>query len=213
MQWNSGLVRLLLMLFTHENDFNAHAENISRQVFPAVSPGVIKAVIATESGFRVRAYLEEAGGDGSIGLMQLRLTTANGLGYAGTKEQLFDPGANVYYGTKLLDQLLRRVHGDTVGPPDWEAVYSAYNGGYRPALGFGVRVTKPTRICLRKDPVTKRCVKFFDAKPGEFGNQPNVDRFARMLDYYHKTDGGGKGMGALLIPLALIIGGRLLKGG
>ncbi len=105
------------------------------------------------------------------------MSTAKSLGYPGDFQGLFTPGTNLYLGAKLLDQLRARLGAD------WEAVYSAYNGGVRPALGFGSRVTKPTTVCLVRD-VSGKCVRSFTAQPGEFGNQPNVTRFKSALDYF-----------------------------
>lgn len=88
----------------------------------------IKAVIGVESNFNPRAVREEpAIGDRSIGLMQLLTRTAQGLGFLGSEEDLFDPATNIDLGTRLLGQW-RRTLGD-----DFAAVYSAYNSG-RPTL-------------------------------------------------------------------------------
>lgn len=164
----------------------------AREAFPGVPKAVIKAVIATESDFNERAYLAEIDGDGSVGLMQVRLSTAKTLGYGGTAENLFLPAINIFYGTAYLNQLAARVQHPE-GKEDWAAVVSAYNGGLRPPLGFGARVTKKTTVCLRRDPATRRCLQRFTAKPGEFGNQAHVDRFLRWLSRF----GGGRTTGIL----------------
>lgn len=169
----------------YENEIAA-----ARRTYPSVPASVIKAVIAAESSFRPDAYLEEAGGDGSIGLMQLRLSTAKGVGYYGTKANLFLSAVNIYYGTALLADLAHRLNVGTTG--DWPAVFSAYNGGIRTSLAFGSRATEAQvaaglSVCLRRDPVTKRCVSAFRPKAGQFGNQGHVDRVLGHLRYF----GGG----------------------
>jgi len=84
----------------------------------------IQAVIRTESNFNPAAYREEPQiSDASYGLMQVLFTTAQGLGYDGPKEGLFDPDTNIFLGTKLLADLQRRFG------PDVRRVYSAYNSG------------------------------------------------------------------------------------
>jgi len=84
----------------------------------------IRAVIETESSFDPKAYRAEPRiGDASYGLMQLLYKTAQGLGYTGPREGLFDPLTNIDLGTRLLSQL-RAKYGD-----DFKAVYSAYNSG------------------------------------------------------------------------------------
>lgn len=118
-----------------------------------VDPAIILAVIGTESSFDPRAYRAEPQiNDASYGLMQLLMKTAKGLGFTGTTADLYDPLRNIELGTKLLNQLLNARGGDV------DAAISAYNGGYRPSLGFGKRL--PT---------------------GQFGNQAHVDRFNRWL--------------------------------
>lgn len=167
---------------------------------PTVPVPVIQAVIATESSFRPDAYREEPGGDGSIGLMQLRLSTARGLGYTGTKERLFDPAINIAYGVKLLAEIEQRIRDATGRAQDWPAVVSAYNGGFRPSLGFGARVSEPVTVCIARHP-SGDCERTYTAKPGQFGNQLHVDRFERWYSQY--SPGGGT---RFLAPLAIALG-------
>jgi soluble lytic murein transglycosylase-like protein len=84
----------------------------------------IKAVITQESSYDPNAYRAEPSiNDASYGLMQILYKTAQGLGYAGIPEGLYDPDTNIMLGTKLLSSL-RLQWGDNV-----QAVYSAYNSG------------------------------------------------------------------------------------
>lgn len=160
-----------------ENDYDALVKACSDSFGGRVPVEVIKAVIATESGFRPGVMPPATQADVSAGLMQLTMTTAQALGYPGDLQGLFDPGTNVFLGTKLLDQLHDRL-GD-----DWEAVYSAYNGGIRPNLAFGVRATQEVTVCLVRNK-DGSCQRTFTAEPGQFGNQPNVDRFTSALNYF-----------------------------
>jgi MYXO-CTERM domain-containing protein len=59
--------------------------------------------------------------------MQLLYSTAQGLGFSGPPENLYDPDVNIFFGTKLLRQLIDR-YGENL-----QRVYSAYNSG-RPDL-------------------------------------------------------------------------------
>lgn len=84
----------------------------------------VRAVIETESSWKPMAYRAEPQiNDASYGLMQLLMRTANGLGYSGEPEGLYNPAINIDLGTKLLGQL-RKSYGD-----DFRRVYSAYNSG------------------------------------------------------------------------------------
>ena len=52
------------------------------------------------------------GRGGTIGLMQIKLATARGLGYTGTAEGLRDPETNLTYGVKYLAGACRAANGD-----------------------------------------------------------------------------------------------------
>jgi soluble lytic murein transglycosylase-like protein len=115
----------------------------------------LKAVAMVESSMNQRAYRYEpefwknymrdkpewAGKDPSVvsasyGLMQLMWTTAVGLGFTGTPEELYDPVYNIELGAKLIRQLLDKVmvEGQHNLFPQWSALDMAmarYNGGRR----------------------------------------------------------------------------------
>jgi soluble lytic murein transglycosylase-like protein len=52
------------------------------------------------------------GSGGAIGLMQIKLATARGLGYGGNAEGLREPNTNLMYGIKYLAGAYRAAHGD-----------------------------------------------------------------------------------------------------
>jgi hypothetical protein len=169
------------------------AEAVRGTLVPAP---LVAAVVKVESAFNPKAYLEEPGGDGSIGLMQIRLSTAKRLGYAGSRDNLFIPAVNLYYGVRLLSDLYGRLR-------DWDAVISAYNGGIRPELGFGARVKKTTTVCLRRDPKTGRCIRTYTAKPGEFGNQEYVDKVKAAWDFFSRRALGEAGVSPAMLLLLI----------
>jgi LysM repeat protein len=63
-----------------------------------LNPWIVKAVMQLESGFD--QWATSPGGD--IGLMQIKLGTAQGLGYFGGWDGLYDPYTNIHYGTDYL---------------------------------------------------------------------------------------------------------------
>ncbi len=77
------------------------------------------AVVRHESGFNARA----TGRAGEVGLMQIKYQTARGMGYRGTRQQLYDPATNIKWGMKYLGEASRLSRGNTCG------MLSRYNGG------------------------------------------------------------------------------------
>jgi soluble lytic murein transglycosylase-like protein len=69
---------------------------------------LVHRVIVRES--RYQAHL--VGHGGTIGLMQIKLATARGLGYAGDADGLRDPATNLMYGVKYLAGAFRAANGD-----------------------------------------------------------------------------------------------------
>lgn len=80
---------------------------------------IAHAVVRHESGYNARAK----GRAGEIGLMQIKLATARGIGYRGSAKGLYDPETNIRWGMKYLGEA-RRLAGDTEC-----GMLSRYNGG------------------------------------------------------------------------------------
>lgn len=169
------------MRWTNENTWDAAIQRAANQY--GVDPALIKAIIGQESAFRPTAYrVESAIGDASIGLMQILYGTAKGEGYTGaigsasTLTGLYNPDTNIMFGTSYLVEQIART-----GSID--AAISAYNGGYRPDLGFGQRATKALTICLARD-ATGKCISTRNVRAGEFANQPYVDAVLANYAYF-----------------------------
>jgi soluble lytic murein transglycosylase-like protein len=77
------------------------------------------AVVRHESGYNAGAR----GKAGEIGLMQIKLQTARGIGYRGSAKGLYDPETNVTWGMKYLGEARRLAGGSECG------MLSRYNGG------------------------------------------------------------------------------------
>ncbi len=108
---------------------------------------LLKAVIATESGFNPRAVSHK----GAVGLMQLMPATAAGLGVHAVQGQslelrLTDPRINVQAGARYLAQQLARFDGQV------ELALAAYNAGAGAVLRAGRQVPDfpETRQYVRK---------------------------------------------------------------
>src|SRR6188474_3350564 len=73
-----------------------------------VPEALVHRVIVRES----RYHPNLVGRGGTIGLMQIKLATARGLGYTGDAAGLRDPNTNLAWGTKYLAGAYRAANGD-----------------------------------------------------------------------------------------------------
>ncbi|MDB5504785.1 MAG: lytic transglycosylase protein [Tardiphaga sp.] len=85
-----------------------------------VPEALVHRVIVRESKYHPALI----GRGGTIGLMQIKLATARGLGYTGTAEGLRDPNTNLTYAVKYLAGAFRAANGDH------NRAVSYYAGGY-----------------------------------------------------------------------------------
>src|SRR5246127_1279800 len=73
-----------------------------------VPEALVHRVIVRESRYQPQLV----GGGGAIGLMQIKLATARGLGYTGDAAGLRDPNTNLTYAVKYLAGAYRAANGD-----------------------------------------------------------------------------------------------------
>lgn len=92
------------------------------QLTTGLDPKLLYAVCLAESSGNIKAYVHQDGTSPSIGLCQVKLGTAKGLGFTGTAEQLMQPGTNAHYAAKYLVKKLNRYKNIPMA-------ISAYNAG------------------------------------------------------------------------------------
>ncbi|CAN5279093.1 hypothetical protein BH11PSE4_BH11PSE4_22800 [soil metagenome] len=85
-----------------------------------VPESLVHRIIVRESKYNATLL----GRGGTIGLMQIKLGTARGLGYTGTAEGLRDPETNLTYAVKYLAGAFRAAGGD------FNRSVAYYAGGY-----------------------------------------------------------------------------------
>jgi soluble lytic murein transglycosylase-like protein len=85
-----------------------------------VPEALVHRVIVRESKYRPNLV----GRGGTIGLMQIKLATARGVGYTGSAEGLRDPDTNLMYGVKYLAGAYRAANGNH------NRAVSYFAGGY-----------------------------------------------------------------------------------
>ena len=76
-----------------------------------VSPALAHAVIRIESNYRPGVV----GSAGEIGLMQIKPSTARGIGYSGSAKGLHNPETNIKFGIKYLSMAQKLGGGSTCG--------------------------------------------------------------------------------------------------
>src|SRR5437764_9004028 len=118
-----------------------------------VPEALVHRVIVRESKYHANLV----GRGGTIGLMQIKLPTARGLGYTGDAAGLRDPDTNLAYGIKYLAGAWRAANGDH------NRAMRYYAGGYyhvakqqrpgRMGLVFATapphEVTKPQEVAVK----------------------------------------------------------------
>ena len=85
-----------------------------------VPEALVHRLIVRESKY----HPELIGHGGTIGLMQIKLATAKGIGYSGDAEGLRDPETNLTYGVKYLAGAYRAAGGD------YDRAIRYFAGGY-----------------------------------------------------------------------------------
>ena len=108
-----------------------------------VPEALVHRVIVRES--RYRAGL--VGRGGTIGLMQIKLATARGVGYTGNAEGLRDPDTNLAYGVKYLAGAYRAAGGDQNRAMRYYA-----SGYYHVAKRQGLQRLQPAGSALAGEP-------------------------------------------------------------
>ncbi|MFQ0812872.1 lytic transglycosylase [Brucella anthropi] len=76
-----------------------------------VPSALAHAVVRHESNFQPNVR----GKAGEIGLMQIKLSTARGLGYTGSAKGLYEPSTNIQFGMKYLAMAQKLGGGSTCG--------------------------------------------------------------------------------------------------
>lgn len=85
--------------------------------------GLLSSICLVESGHSTAAIHYNDKGSDSLGVCQIKLKTAQFVGFKGTHKELLDPAYNIYYAGKYLRYQLYRYNNDT------KKAISAYNMG------------------------------------------------------------------------------------
>ena len=120
-----------------------------------VPEALVHRVIVRESRYQP----DLVGRGGTIGLMQIKLATARGLGYTGDAAGLRDPDTNLAYGVKYLAGAWRAANSDHARAMHYYASGYYYvakrqrlesSPGKGPARGRNSRIPCPGRAAARR---------------------------------------------------------------
>lgn len=155
-------------LFNRETEFDHEFLKVAEELRLPVSS--LKGLAAMESAFNPKAFREEPQiKDASRGLMQILFRTAQGAGFKGSADELFDPLTNIRWGGKYFAGLVSKY-------PKYLDAVASYNMGY-------------PRSAAKSTPTIERIY----GKPGPdwvYANQPYVDRVAAYTAYYQAVENG-----------------------
>src|SRR5665213_801448 len=96
---------------------------LSTTIQLSLPPGLLSSICYIESKHKIQTIRHNDGGSDSIGICQIKLKTAQWLGFKGTAQELLEPTNNIYYAGKYLALNLKKYHTAT------KAVI-AYNQGH-----------------------------------------------------------------------------------
>lgn len=85
--------------------------------------GMLSAICWVESTHRTHLISHNDGKGNSVGVCQIKLSTAKLVGFSGTEKELLHPSVNTYYAAKYLKKQLGRYDGDVL------KAIAAYNAG------------------------------------------------------------------------------------
>jgi soluble lytic murein transglycosylase-like protein len=106
--WLAAIAVLLFSQTAHAQRAEYDALVATHARANAVPEALVHRVIVRESRYQPRLV----GRGGTIGLMQIKLSTARGLGYTGDAEGLRDPNTNLTYAVRYLAGAYRAANGD-----------------------------------------------------------------------------------------------------
>jgi soluble lytic murein transglycosylase-like protein len=92
-------------------------------------PNLLSSLCWVESKHKIQAVHHDDGGEDSLGVCQVKLSTAKWLGFKGTANQLMNPEVNIKYSAKYLSKQIHRYKGNI------KKAVTAYNRGHSTKTG------------------------------------------------------------------------------
>lgn len=102
----------------------------------SLPPKLLDSLCFVETRHVITAIHHDDGGSDSIGVCQVKFSTAKWLGYKGTEKGLLNPKTNIYYAAMYLSRNMRRYDGSV------EKAVIAYNRGNAKGLTTSIYQSK-----------------------------------------------------------------------
>jgi hypothetical protein len=153
----------------------------------AVPEALVHRVIVRESRYQP----DLVGRGGTIGLMQIKLPTARGMGYTGDAAGLRDPNTNLLYGVKYLAGAYRAANGDHDRAVRYYA--SGYYGVAKQPRGERRILKEPGAMLASAPP--KDAAEPLDAKPEEAAK---AEEIAKPVESAKLTDSAAAANGSAI---------------
>jgi soluble lytic murein transglycosylase-like protein len=80
-----------------------------------IPTGLLESLCYVESKYKTNAYHAHDGAGNSVGICQIKLKTAQHMGFKGTEKELMIPANNVKYAAKFLHYQISRYKSVTKG--------------------------------------------------------------------------------------------------
>lgn len=120
---------------------------LSVSIYYQLPPQLLSSVCYVETKHDAQAIHIDDGSSDSLGVCQLKLATAQGLGFKGTAQELMLPKNNILYAGKYLAYQIKRHNGNTT-----KAIIS-YNRGNAKGLTrteYSDRVIKQWEVAFNE---------------------------------------------------------------
>lgn len=101
-------------------------------------PGLLSSLCWVESRHNVSAVHYDDNGEDSIGICQVKYSTAQGLGYEGSYNDLYKPENNIKYAAAFLSKQIKRYHSTKRGV----VAYNRGNARHLTSSKYQVKVYK-----------------------------------------------------------------------
>ncbi len=105
-------------------------------------PGLLSSLCYVESNHNIYAVHRDDGRGNSVGICQIKIDTAKGMGFKGNEEDLMRPENNIYYAGKYLSHQRTRYNSLTKGV----IAYNIGHAGVLTSSRYQDRVFKQWRL-------------------------------------------------------------------